>query len=100
MGMDRDRKAFLLYYPVHQAVFSSLEEFLNGYGFASCKPASVSTLNDCCASVRNSSQYRHMQESAQPKLKRLYQGGEEGVEQRHAEADQCLHVARDRQGND
>jgi hypothetical protein len=65
------------------AIFSSLEAFLNGDGFtqtAECEPVSVCWVNGCGISVRNSSQYRHLHESAQLKLMKSVQGGEEDIE--------------------
>jgi hypothetical protein len=57
--------------PGHQAIFSSLEQFLNDNWFAQAsayKQASISTVNPCGTSVRNSDQYRHMHKSLYLKL--------------------------------
>jgi hypothetical protein len=65
------------------SIFSSLEGFLNGYGLiqaAECEPVSLSRVNGCGISVRNSSQYRHLHESAQLKLMKSVPGGEEDIE--------------------
>jgi hypothetical protein len=69
--------------PRHQAAFSSLEEYLKGDGLtqtAESDPRSVSEMLGGDTSVRNSSQYRGIQQYAQLKFSGRLPGGEAGVE--------------------
>jgi hypothetical protein len=77
-------------------IFSSLEAFLNGYGFpeaAECEPVSVSRVKGCSILVPNSSQYRHLHESAQLKLMENVPGSEEDIER----GEECADGAGDDQ---
>jgi hypothetical protein len=79
------------------AIFSSLEAFLNGRGFtqaAKCETVSVSRVNRCGISVRNSSQYRHLHESARLKLMKSVPGGEEDIERDRDCADGAATIKR------